>query len=123
MELKNKKICFLGDSITFGVGTSCGDAMFPNLVGKECGAAAVYNHGISGNRIARQSDGEDIGGCMADRFREMEDDADVVVVFGGTNDYATATRRSAHRKTARPIRFMAHVTRCLPDCLKNIRTH
>ena len=87
MDLKNKKFCFLGDSITFGVGTSCSEAMFPNLVGKETGASAVYNHGISGNRIARQSDGEDIGGCMADRFRDMEDDADVVVVFGGTNDY------------------------------------
>lgn len=89
MELKGKKINFLGDSITEGVGTSCPEAMFVNVIAREEELAAARNYGISATRIARQqtveSDIDKLDYCA--RFSEMDDDADVIVVFGGTNDY------------------------------------
>lgn len=90
MELKGKKVNFLGDSITEGVGTSCEEAMFPNVVARKAELAVARNYGVSASRIARQKLAE--GECRdprdyCERFAEMDDDADVVVVFGGTNDY------------------------------------
>lgn len=90
MELKNKKIAFLGDSITEGVGVSTIENVYWNLIAKETGAES-YGYGISGTRIAPQHDlsVEDpynenyFGG----RIDQMIPDADIVVVFGGTNDY------------------------------------
>ena len=87
MELKNKKINFLGDSITEGVGASEEQYIYLNVVAGECGLAAARNYGISGTRIARQDDEELFGNPFCDRYLTMDDDADVIVVFGGTNDY------------------------------------
>ncbi|MBQ8525008.1 MAG: SGNH/GDSL hydrolase family protein [Clostridia bacterium] len=90
MELKGKKVNFLGDSITEGVGTSCEAAMFPNIIAKEAELAVARNYGVSGSRIARQKLAEGEGRDPRDyceRFEEMDDDADIVIVFGGTNDY------------------------------------
>lgn len=87
MELKGKKINFLGDSITEGVGTSGEQFIYLNVVAAECGLASARNYGISGTRIARQEDEEKFGNPFCDRYLTMDDDADVVVVFGGTNDY------------------------------------
>ena len=87
MELKGKKINFLGDSITEGVGATEEQFMYLNVIAAECGLAAAKNYGISGTRIARQDDEENFGNPFCDRYLTMDDDADVVVVFGGTNDY------------------------------------
>jgi len=90
MELKGKKVNFLGDSITEGVGTSCEEGMFVNIIKKEAELAEARNYGVSASRIARQKLNEGDGPDPRDyceRFEEMDDDADVVVVFGGTNDY------------------------------------
>lgn len=91
MKLKDLKINFLGDSITEGVGTSCTDEMYPNVLKREAELGEVRNYGISATRIARQNppadppSRADLDFCM--RYTEMDDDADIVVVFGGTNDY------------------------------------
>lgn len=89
MELKGKKVVFLGDSITEGVGASCEDTRYVNVFGKITGATVV-NYGIGGTRFAKQVkqfnewyDKNDFCG----RFDKMDDDADIVVVFGATNDY------------------------------------
>lgn len=89
MELKNKKINFLGDSITEGVGTTEKEHIFLNVIGNN-ESAVCRNYGISGTRIARQQNKEpnnpfDNDFCA--RFPEMDKDADIVVVFGGTNDF------------------------------------
>lgn len=88
MILKNAKINFLGDSITEGVGAT-EQTRFTRLLEEKCGIAA-RNYGISGTRIARQTKPSqyphhDLDFCM--RAPEMENDADAVVVFGGTNDF------------------------------------
>ena len=89
MELKNKVINFLGDSITEGVGAGT-DGRYPTLIERACGAIC-YNRGISGTRIARQHKPADppsrmdLDFCL--RAQDMEPEADIVIVFGGTNDF------------------------------------
>lgn len=51
MELKNKKINFLGDSITEGVGTSCRENIYLNVLAREYGLAEARNYGISCTRL------------------------------------------------------------------------
>jgi lysophospholipase L1-like esterase len=90
MELNGKKIAFLGDSITEGCGTSSREYIYWNVVAQRTGAEC-YGYGIGGTRIAPQRvptverPWEDK--YFASRVEEMIPDADVVVVFGGTNDF------------------------------------
>lgn len=89
METQNKKILFLGDSITEGVGASCVENGYVSVFGKISGAD-VRNYGISGTRIARQKHPSKNPRCDLDfvqRVDDMEAEADVVAVFGGSNDY------------------------------------
>ncbi len=91
MELKGKKINFLGDSITQGCGTSCKEAIFHSLIKEKYGLKEARNYGEGGTRIARQTE---ITSLVRDRdfilrAGQMDEDADVVVVFGGTNDFGS----------------------------------
>ena len=88
MELRGKTINVLGDSITQGAGASspetCYCAVLANMF-----SVKVNNYGVGGTRIARQNpytdDPYDQDFCL--RVRDMDKNADAVVVFGGTNDY------------------------------------
>lgn len=83
------KISFLGDSITHGAGVSSHDKCFVSVVGRKTGAV-VQNCGISGTRIARKktpSVKAEYDQCFLDRVTDLDADTDVVVVFGGTNDF------------------------------------
>lgn len=89
MELKGKIINFLGDSITEGCGTSGQEAVYHGVLKKMYQLKEVRNYGIGGTRIARQ---REITNPIVDRdfivrAGEMDPNADIVVVFGGTNDY------------------------------------
>lgn len=90
MNLQGKKVVFLGDSITEGYGTSDISKVYWNVVAQKTGAIC-FGYGICGTRIAPQRvpsiehPWEDI--YFALRVDEMEPDADIVVVFGGTNDF------------------------------------
>ena len=90
MELAGKKIAFLGDSITEGVGVSAPEHMFWNVIAQRTGAQC-FGYGIGGTRIAPQRfPSEEYPRWdlyFASRVEEMIPDADIVVVFGGTNDY------------------------------------
>ena len=94
MNLEGLKINFLGDSITQGVGASSSETVYHALLAKEAGLAEARNYGISATRFALQKGTEarpkddyvDVN-SFCERFDKMDDDADVVVVFGGTNDY------------------------------------
>ena len=89
MELKGKKINFLGDSITEGIGASDPSRCFVRLMKESCELAEARNYGKGGTRIARQSVLSDSPYDVDFNMRapEMDDDADIVVVFGGTNDF------------------------------------
>ena len=83
------KLLFLGDSITQGVGASAPELCYVSLVGKRLGCE-VINYGVSGTRIGRQKYifGTSIWNYdFRLRAEIMEDSADRVFVFGGTNDF------------------------------------
>lgn len=88
MELNGKKVVFLGDSITEGVGASKPENRFTDVFGRLSGAK-VYNYGVGGTRIAPQRDnrGERWDLDFILRADETEKEADAVVIFGGTNDF------------------------------------
>ena len=90
MELKGKKINFLGDSITEGVGTTGQDKCYHQLMREKHGLSAARNYGVGGTRLARQVTPSENARHDLDfpmRAAEMDKDADVVVIFGGTNDF------------------------------------
>ena len=90
MELKNKKINFLGDSITEGAGASIYENCYVEVLKRKFSLAEARNYGIGGTRIARQripSAEAKFDWDFPSRVAEMEEDADMVVVFGGTNDH------------------------------------
>lgn len=90
MELKGIKMAVLGDSITEGVGVANLDNMYYNRIARECGIRELYVDGISGSRIARQSVPSEKARHDIDfisRVDKIDADCDLVVVFGGTNDF------------------------------------
>lgn len=83
------KIAFLGDSITEGCGATTVDDFFVNHVGNILNAK-VLNYGVGGTRLAKQEEISEVAQWDYDflsRAQTMEKDVDLVVVFGGTNDY------------------------------------
>ncbi|MBQ8309182.1 MAG: SGNH/GDSL hydrolase family protein [Clostridia bacterium] len=91
-----KVISFLGDSITEGVGTSSfgtkeAAARYDTLCAKVLGMKA-YNYGISGTRLAYKSvcsDDPRFDLFMSGRIFDVHPDSDIIVVYGGTNDYGS----------------------------------
>ncbi len=89
MNLEGIVVNFLGDSITEGVGTSDKTRIYHALLAKKYGFTA-RNYGISGTRIADQyneTSPELDENEFSLRYIKMDDEADLVVVFGGTNDF------------------------------------
>ena len=76
-----KDVCanFLGDSITQGVGTT---KQYHQCIKEQLGLKDVRNYGIGGTCITNIESNNFIS-----RYNTMNDDADLIVVFGGTNDF------------------------------------
>lgn len=90
MELKNKKINFLGDSITEGAGASVYENCYVETMKRKYALAEARNYGIGGTRLAKQripSEEPKYDLYFESRVAGMDADADIVVVFGGTNDH------------------------------------
>lgn len=89
METAGKKICFLGDSITEGCGASAPEKNFVSLFAAVHSDAKVYNYGIGGTRIAPQTAvfSPACSQPFGSRVPAMAEGAELVCVFGGTNDY------------------------------------
>ncbi len=90
MDLTGKKINFLGDSITEGYCARDLQSGYVDLMKAKYALAEARNYGIAGTRIARQHTPSeesrfDLDFCS--RVEEMDADADIVVVLGGTNDH------------------------------------
>ncbi|MBQ2930174.1 MAG: SGNH/GDSL hydrolase family protein [Clostridia bacterium] len=89
MNLQGLKINFLGDSITEGHGCSSVEKQFTSLIAAQYGAVTRC-YGIGGTRLAKQTKPSDNPRHDLDfpsRVAEMDPDADLIVVFGGTNDF------------------------------------
>ena len=87
---EGKTAIFLGDSITEGACASTVENSFVHIFGERTGAK-VYNFGLGGTRIAYQRkpslDEPQYDVYFASRIFKMPEHADMVFVFGGTNDY------------------------------------
>ena len=108
MKIEGMKINFLGDSITEGHGASSVANAYWNILKREYGLNEARGYGIGGTRIAKQLapsenlvwDRDFIG-----RYPTMDDDADVVVIFGGTNDYGHGDARLGEMSDRTPYTF------------------
>ncbi len=91
MDLTGKKIVFLGDSITQGVGASAPETCYVSRFRAAHPEAEVVNCGISATRFAVQhrevADDSVNNNRFTVRALSLPENADLVVVFGGTNDY------------------------------------
>ncbi len=90
MELKGKRIAFLGDSITEGHGLVNTEGAYWNLLKEREGLAEIYVDGIGGTRISRQwtpSEKPRHDLDFVSRVKDIPEGMDVIVVFGGTNDF------------------------------------
>lgn len=78
-------IAFLGDSITFGYGLDNKENRYSTVVSRALGMEEL-NYGITGTLIAKaglnQTDKKDF---LSRAY--LVDDADISIIFGGTNDY------------------------------------
>lgn len=89
-KFSGKQINCLGDSITYGYIPDSGAQMsnpYPKQLNDYLGIKMSLNYGISGSTLAVNSGYYD---PMSVRYANMDDNADIVLVFGGTNDYGRA---------------------------------
>ena len=90
MNIKGFKVNFLGDSITEGAGVVDQKNRYDYRLMEMCGLSAINSYGISGSRLAHQihpSETPRYDLCFCGRAYDMDTSADMVVVFGGVNDY------------------------------------
>ena len=108
MELKGIKMAVLGDSITEGHGVADKNNIYYKIVARECGVREVYADGISGTRFARQSTESEKPRHDIDflsRIENIDADSDLVVVFGGTNDFGHGDAPLGNRDDKTPYTF------------------
>ena len=91
MNIKGFKVNFLGDSITEGVGVvDRATCRYDKRLEKMCELSATNNYGIGGTRLAHQQHASEKPRhdlCFCGRVYNMDTTADMVVVYGGVNDY------------------------------------
>lgn len=78
-RFSKKKYVAVGDSITVGFV----DNPYPKLVGESIGMQVV-NMGVSGSAITVANDRTD---SIYERRGDIPEDADIISIFGGTNDF------------------------------------
>ena len=91
MKLEGLTVNFLGDSITEGTGvTNIPENRYDNRLKRMYNLGATNNYGIGGTRLAHQekpSDKPRYDLCFCGRAYNMDPGADLIVVYGGVNDY------------------------------------
>lgn len=91
MNIQGFKVNFLGDSITEGAGVAdIPNCRYDNRLAVMCQLSKVNNYGISGTRLAHQtrpSEKPRYDLCFCGRAYDMDPTADMVIVYGGVNDY------------------------------------
>lgn len=112
MELKGKIIDFLGDSITEGARVENLENRYDNRLLKLCSLKAVHNYGIGGTRLSHQEKPSDIPRydlCFCGRAYDLDPAADLIVVYGGINDYLHGDARFGEMSDKTPATFCGAV--------------
>ncbi len=81
-----RKTAFLGDSITMGYGLENVSVRFSTVFSQMIGCEEA-NFGITGTLMARSGTSKTNGSSYVERCSLLPQDADLVVVYGATNDY------------------------------------
>ena len=116
-------IDFLGDSITEGAGASSVENCFVERVGQLLNCK-VINHGIGGTRFARQRKPSadprwDLDFCS--RLKDLDKNADLVFVFGGTNDYGHGDAPIGKREDNTPDTYYGACNYIVENLLKTYK--
>ena len=114
------KINFLGDSITEGALASSEENTYVCQVGKMLNAE-VRNYGIGGSRFAKQiipSEYPRMDEYFASRVDEMKNDADYVIVFGGTNDFGHGDAPIGEMEDNTPDTYLGSINYLIDKLLK-----
>ena len=85
MDISHLKVNFLGDSITMGARAELPENSYFGRLQKKYPEATLRNYGVGGSCISNACIWETPS--FIERADAMNPDADLVVVFGGTNDY------------------------------------
>ncbi|MDE7359250.1 MAG: hypothetical protein K2N39_07485 [Lachnospiraceae bacterium] len=85
VDFSGKKIACLGDSITAAANLEGEEGYlsyaYPSVLKELLGAEEVYNLGVGGSSIGRYwSD------AFVERYTQIPEDTDIIIVMGGTND-------------------------------------
>ena len=91
MKLEGLTVNFLGDSITEGTGViNIPENRYDNRLKRMYNLRTVNNYGIGGTRLAHQekpSEKPRYDLCFCGRAYLLDKSADLIVVYGGVNDY------------------------------------
>lgn len=89
MILDGKRIAFLGDSITCGACLDNEENSYVNRIARSFCWKEVLCEAVPGSRIGEYigPDPRMIGPSFLKRYSKMKTKMDIVVVFGGTNDF------------------------------------
>ena len=89
MDLSSLKINFLGDSITEGFYADTKQTSYVGRFQTQYPNATIRNYGVGGSCISNKCvwSSED----MRARAKRMETDVDLIVIYGGTNDFHCMT--------------------------------
>ncbi len=85
IDFSDVKITIMGDSITEGSNLSDEDKPlynYPTILKQLLGCKEVVNQGIGGSVVSSSASNY----AMVDRWYEIPEDSDIIIVFGGTND-------------------------------------
>lgn len=92
IDFSDKKIACLGDSITAATNLEGQEnyleMAYPYQLGKVLNAGEMVNLGIGGSSIGRYWDN-----AFVDRYKEIPEDSDIIIVMGGTNDGFCASEK------------------------------
>lgn len=117
-DFSDVTIACLGDSITEGVNGSTGHAdglTYPEVIKEVLHAKEVYNLGIGGSTI-----GDYWAAAMVNRYREIPEDTNIIIVYGGINDVFSGTEETIGNLSA-----LSDDTFCgdLDTLLEGLRIH
>lgn len=87
-KLANKSICFMGDSITYGLNGSTHEQTekpYPTII-KDNSNCISYNYGINGSTLGGVNTGSN--NPMIERIKNIPN-SDIIVIFGGSNDFGS----------------------------------
>ena len=109
MILDGKKIAFLGDSITRGAYLADESDCYADRVKRAFQWEAFVNHSVPGSRIGAYIGPDPKHSSFLERYPDMPDDMDIVVVFGGTNDFGIGNAPMGNSWDEKPETFCGAV--------------